>query len=141
MSVDSEIVGREKELASLRGFADEVHEGPAVLVLEGEAGIGKSTLWLAGVQYARTQGVRVLSSRPAEAECSLAHVGLGDGDGKNQRTFRTTGSARGARLQANANLCRGWPAPAGTPVGSGRRPYSPTHAPGHPNRSWADGPK
>jgi DNA-binding CsgD family transcriptional regulator len=47
-------------------------------VLEGEAGIGKSTLWLAGVEAARERGLRVLSSRPAEAEQGLAHAGLGD---------------------------------------------------------------
>jgi hypothetical protein len=78
MKDDPEIVGREDELASLHAFTDDVREGPAVLVLEGEAGIGKSTLWLAGVRHARMQGVRVLSSRPAEAERSLAHVGLAD---------------------------------------------------------------
>jgi hypothetical protein len=53
-------------------------EAPAALVFEGEAGIGKSTLWLAGVEHARAQGFRVLSSRPAEAERGLAHLGLGD---------------------------------------------------------------
>ena len=47
-------------------------------MLEGEAGIGKSTLWLAGVEHARATGLRVLSSRPAEAERGLAHAGLGD---------------------------------------------------------------
>src|SRR3989475_13110485 len=73
-----EIVGREEELGSLRAFVDEVQDGPTALVLEGEAGIGKSTLWLAGVEHARTRGLRVLSSRPAEAERSLAHVGVGD---------------------------------------------------------------
>src|SRR3989475_12956218 len=73
-----EIVGREEELGSLRAFVDEPGRGPAALVLEGEVGIGKSTLWLAGVEHARTQGLRVLSSRPAEAERDLAHVGLGD---------------------------------------------------------------
>jgi DNA-binding CsgD family transcriptional regulator len=73
-----EIVGREAELASVRAFIEEVGDGPAALVLEGEAGIGKSTLWLAGVEHARTRGLRVLSSRPAEAEYGLAHVGLGD---------------------------------------------------------------
>ncbi len=73
-----EIVGREEELASVAAFVDEVRDGPAALVLEGEAGIGKSTLWLAGVEHARTRGLRVLSSRPAEAERSLAHAGLGD---------------------------------------------------------------
>jgi DNA-binding CsgD family transcriptional regulator len=74
----SEIVGRDEELASLHVFIDGVRGEPAALVLEGEAGIGKSTLWLAGVEHARRRGLRVLSSRPAEAESSLAHAGLGD---------------------------------------------------------------
>jgi DNA-binding CsgD family transcriptional regulator len=73
-----EIVGREEELAELKAFVGKVHEGPAALVLEGEAGIGKSTLWLAAVAAARERGLLVLSSRPAEAERSLAHVTLGD---------------------------------------------------------------
>src|SRR5438046_2931978 len=73
-----EIVGREQELASLHAFIDQAGGSPGALVLEGEAGIGKSTLWLAGVEHARAQGLRVLSSRPAEAERGLAHVGLGD---------------------------------------------------------------
>ena len=73
-----EIVSREAELASVHAFIGRPAGGPAALVLEGEAGIGKSTLWLAGVEHARTLGMRVLSSRPAEAERGLAHVGLGD---------------------------------------------------------------
>lgn len=73
-----EIVGREEELGLLRSFIEQAGRGPATLVLEGDAGIGKSTLWLEGVDGARAQGFRVLSSRPAEAERSLAHAGLGD---------------------------------------------------------------
>jgi len=73
-----QIVGRGEDLASLHAFIDEVREGPSALVLEGEAGIGKSTLWRAGVEHARRRGLRVLASRPAEAERSLPHVGLGD---------------------------------------------------------------
>jgi len=73
-----QIVGREEELGVLSAFLDRAAEGSAALVLEGEAGIGKSTLWLAGVTAARERGLRVLSSRPAEAERGLAHVGLGD---------------------------------------------------------------
>ncbi len=73
-----EIAGREKELTSVGAFIREARGGPSALVLEGEAGIGKSTLWLAGVEQARAQGLRVLDSRPAEAEQGLAHVGLGD---------------------------------------------------------------
>jgi DNA-binding CsgD family transcriptional regulator len=73
-----EIVSREADLASVRAFLGRPASGPAALVLEGEPGIGKSTLWLAGVEHARALGLRVLSSRPAEAERGLAHVGLGD---------------------------------------------------------------
>jgi predicted ATP-dependent serine protease len=67
-----EIVGREEELGSLYAFIGEAGGRLAALVLEGEAGIGKSTLWLAGLEHARTRGLRVLSSRPSEAERSLA---------------------------------------------------------------------
>ena len=73
-----EIVGREEELASVRAFVDEAVEGSATLVLEGEAGIGKSTLWLAGIERALSREMRVLRSRPAEAERGFAHVALGD---------------------------------------------------------------
>jgi DNA-binding CsgD family transcriptional regulator len=73
-----EIVGREEELASIHAFLDQGEGGPAALVLEGEAGVGKSTLWLAGVEHARAAGVRVLSTRPAQAEARLGHSGLGD---------------------------------------------------------------
>jgi DNA-binding CsgD family transcriptional regulator len=73
-----EIVAREQELASIRAFIEEAGRGTSMLVLEGEPGIGKSTLWLAGVAHAKANGLRVLSSRPAEAERGLAHAGLGD---------------------------------------------------------------
>jgi hypothetical protein len=39
-----EIAGRECELRSLAEFLETVPARPAALVLEGEAGIGKSTL-------------------------------------------------------------------------------------------------
>lgn len=74
----SETVGRDGERASVSAFVAGVPDSPSALVLEGEAGIGKSTLWLEGVALARARGLRVLSSRPAEAERALVHVGLGD---------------------------------------------------------------
>jgi DNA-binding CsgD family transcriptional regulator len=73
-----EIVGREEELGVFERFFGRPSGGLAALVLEGEAGIGKSTLWLAGVEHARKRGLRVLLSRPAEAERGLAHGGLSD---------------------------------------------------------------
>jgi hypothetical protein len=61
-----ELIGREDELRLLQVFLD-VREldGPRALVLEGEAGIGKSMLWLRTLELARARGLRVLSSRPA----------------------------------------------------------------------------
>jgi DNA-binding CsgD family transcriptional regulator len=73
-----EVVAREQELASVAAFLDEPRRAPTALLLEGEAGIGKSTLWLAAVEQARELGLRVLFSRPAEAERALAYAGLGD---------------------------------------------------------------
>src|SRR5262245_54400056 len=72
-----EIVGRAAELAAVFAFVEEEPEAGA-LVLEGEPGIGKSTLWHAGVERARARGLRVLAARPAEAEQGLAHAALGD---------------------------------------------------------------
>lgn len=74
----TEIIGRAEELAALHAFMNDVRGGPAALVVDGEPGIGKSTLWLAGVEIARERRMRVLSSRPTEAERTLAHIGLGD---------------------------------------------------------------
>lgn len=74
-----DVLGRDDQLSSLRAFFDrQPAAGMTALVLEGEAGIGKSTLWLAGVEAARERGFRVLSSRPAEVELEVAHAGLGD---------------------------------------------------------------
>ena len=74
----SGVVGRERELAALAAFAERGSAGPLALLLEGEAGIGKTTLWLAGVEDAERAGRLVLQARPAEAEARLAFAGLGD---------------------------------------------------------------
>jgi DNA-binding CsgD family transcriptional regulator len=73
-----EVVGRDAELGSVRGFLDRAADGPTALVLEGEPGIGKSTLWLSAVAAAQRRDLIVLSARPAESERGLAYVGLGD---------------------------------------------------------------
>jgi DNA-binding CsgD family transcriptional regulator len=71
-------VGRDLEWSAIEAFLDRSVEGPAVLVIEGAAGIGKSTLWLDAVDRARERGYAVHSSRPAETERLLANVVLGD---------------------------------------------------------------
>ena len=49
-----------------------------VLVIEGEPGIGKTTLWTEAVQHARQSGWNVLSCRPAQSDAGLPHLGLAD---------------------------------------------------------------
>ena len=74
----AEIVGRDTELAAVSHFFERSADGIRALVLEGAAGIGKSTLWVAAVEIAHSRGARVLSSRPAEAESELDFAGLSD---------------------------------------------------------------
>ncbi|HWH24212.1 MAG TPA: ATP-binding protein, partial [Candidatus Limnocylindria bacterium] len=66
-STSDQPVGRDTELAAVRRFVDAVAAGPKALVLEGEPGIGKTTLWRAALAEAATADVRVLVSRPAGA--------------------------------------------------------------------------
>jgi DNA-binding CsgD family transcriptional regulator len=72
------VVGRERELAAIERFLAGAAERPTALVLEGEPGIGKTTLWSAAVDAARAEGRRVLQARPAEAERELSFSALGD---------------------------------------------------------------
>ena len=51
---------------------------PAALVLEGDAGIGKTTLWRAGIEIAGEAGHRVLRCQAAVAESQLAFAALSD---------------------------------------------------------------
>jgi hypothetical protein len=74
----SGILGREGELARVTSFIGSVPGGPSALLLEGAAGIGKTTLWQAGVSIARGRGHRVLSCRGAEPEALLSYAALGD---------------------------------------------------------------
>jgi DNA-binding CsgD family transcriptional regulator len=74
----ADVIGRETELASLRDFASGAAEGAAALALEGEAGIGKTTLWAAGIAMAEDGGARVLRAQPVESETTLSFAGIGD---------------------------------------------------------------
>lgn len=74
----NEIVGRATELSRLDAFIDAVANGPAALVLEGEPGIGKTTLWKRGMAAAADRGWPVWSGRPAESEAKLSFAGLAD---------------------------------------------------------------
>lgn len=72
------ILDRAAELAVVERFLDDLGAGAAALLVEGEVGAGKTTLWRAGVEAARARGYVVLDCHPAEAEATLAFAGLGD---------------------------------------------------------------
>jgi DNA-binding CsgD family transcriptional regulator len=74
----TEVVGRDAELRSLRDFVERVAGGAVALVLEGEAGMGKTTLWRAAVEHAEESGVLVLQAQPVESETTLSYTGIGD---------------------------------------------------------------
>src|SRR5204862_2211740 len=72
------LVGREEELERVLAFVRDAASGPCALVLEGEAGIGKTTLWRAGVEAAERAERTVLRAAPAEAETDLAFAAAAD---------------------------------------------------------------
>ena len=72
------IIGRDPELASIVLFLDRLVSGPAALVIAGEAGIGKTTLWKAGVRMALDHRHPVLSSQAVRSEAQFSFAALGD---------------------------------------------------------------
>jgi len=76
------LVGREEELGAIVRLLAAPEHLPSAAVLTGEAGIGKTTLWLAAIDAAAALVYRILSSRPSEAETQSSFVGLTDLLGK-----------------------------------------------------------
>jgi MoxR-like ATPase len=73
-----EIVGRQAELQAVQRFLRAARERIAALVIEGEPGIGKTTIWRHAIATAQNDGFRVLQARPAESEAKLSYVALAD---------------------------------------------------------------
>jgi DNA-binding CsgD family transcriptional regulator len=72
------MVGRDAEVAEVGAFLDGTRVGARALILEGEPGIGKTTLWNAGIGLADRRGIEVLSARPVESVARLAFSVLTD---------------------------------------------------------------
>jgi DNA-binding CsgD family transcriptional regulator/tetratricopeptide (TPR) repeat protein len=70
------IIGREAVLARLRGLVDPVPQASQVLLVIGEAGMGKSVLLADTAEQARAAGMRVLPVTGRESESKLAFAGL-----------------------------------------------------------------
>ncbi len=73
-----EVIGRDEELQAAERFLDAIPLGARALVIEGEAGAGKTAIWEATLGSAAARDVIVLRARPAEAETSFSHSALGD---------------------------------------------------------------
>ncbi|AKK30102.1 hypothetical protein AB431_00250 [Mycobacterium sp. EPa45] len=72
------VVGRGDEVVAVRTALERARQAPATLILEGPAGIGKTTLWRAAVERAAAEGFTVLETAGAPAEVSLALAAVGD---------------------------------------------------------------
>ena len=72
------VIGREREIAVVSAFLDSIPHGSQALLLQGEAGIGKSTVWFEAVRLAEARAYRVLRARPAESEARLSYAVLAD---------------------------------------------------------------
>ena len=73
-----EVIGRKGEFASIAALLGRVADGPAALLLAGEPGIGKTVLWTAAIDQARSGEAVVLSFRAVEAEASVSFACLSD---------------------------------------------------------------
>lgn len=70
--------GGTDESHAVAAFLDSMAERPSVLVIDGEAGIGKTTLWSSAVAQAQERRFHVLSARAGRAESGLAYAALAD---------------------------------------------------------------
>jgi AAA ATPase domain len=73
-----EIIGRREELLAFDGFLEAVPAGGQALLLEGDAGIGKTALWQGGNRLAGERGLRPLTACAAPSETQIALTTVGD---------------------------------------------------------------
>jgi predicted ATPase len=71
------VIGRERELAAVEEFLEDSN-APGILIVQGEPGIGKTTVWSSGVAAAAERGYRVLSARPAQVETTMSFSAVRD---------------------------------------------------------------
>jgi hypothetical protein len=72
------VIGRPGEFAALDSLLDRVGAGVAGIELDGEPGIGKSTVWRESARRAVERGLGVLLAQPTEVEADYAFAGLAD---------------------------------------------------------------
>jgi DNA-binding CsgD family transcriptional regulator len=100
----STLVGREDALSATNRFLHASSPDPKVLVLEGEAGIGKTAVWLDTVGVAGADGHLVLDARPAASDVQFAYAGVTDLVGSEFAGLRQALPAPQARAVSAALL-------------------------------------
>jgi DNA-binding CsgD family transcriptional regulator len=92
-------------MAGVDRFLDLLTEGPSALVLEGEPGIGKTTVWRTALEAARRRSYRVLACRASESESALSFLGLALRRSADETSPDRVSVARGALnvLRASAS--------------------------------------
>jgi DNA-binding CsgD family transcriptional regulator len=73
---DSQLIGRDVEAARVDAIIEHLREDGAVLVVSGDAGVGKSALLHHARARAKALGLRTLSTVGVESEAELAFAGL-----------------------------------------------------------------
>ncbi len=70
------MIGRAKEWERALRLTAQIDDGPCLLMIDGPAGIGKTTLHEAVVTHVAANGATVLRCRPSQSEMGLARSGL-----------------------------------------------------------------
>ncbi len=76
--MESAIVGRTQAQQAVEAIFDVPSAGMRAVVIEGDAGIGKSTIWRFAAERAAVSGWTVLAATSAQSETRLAYAGLAD---------------------------------------------------------------
>ena len=76
MIASDAILGRDRELEIVAGLVAKAASGGGALVIQGDAGIGKSALLERAVAQAQAAGMRVLSTTGVRTEANLPFAGL-----------------------------------------------------------------
>jgi|SRR5215207_10403693 len=94
------VLGRQTELEQLTAVLEGVVAGPRAAVVEGPAGIGKTTMWQAALHAAHARSFTVLDARATQTEATLPFAGLID-------LLEGVPEARLAELPGPATSCLG----------------------------------
>ena len=78
LPIEVPLFGRDREVDRVDELVRSIELGARFVVIRGEAGIGKTSLWRVALQRHRAAGHRTLVTRPTEEELYGPAVGLAD---------------------------------------------------------------